>query len=116
MNDSTDLIRAPQGALAWTPARGYLYEPAEVPAHVEAGELVLVVSDDGYLRGVAHYDRAPLASLLRVEGDLAEIVARLDDLGDTVAGIDTGIATDVNMLRARMDALVHRVDQLAARA
>ena len=53
---------------------------------MSTGETVLVVSRDGCPRGVTSTARAPLAALLRVEGDIAEVVQRLDDLADTVAG------------------------------
>ena len=86
MNDAY-LIRAPQGAIAWTVADGWLYDGDLLPTSVEAGEMVLVVSDDGYLRGVAHYDRTPLASLLR---------------------IDTGLAVEVSMLKGRVRQLENR--------
>lgn len=112
MNSEPQPIPAPQGAIAWTPDTGYLYEPGEVPIHVETGAVVLVVSDDGQLRGVKAHDRVPLAAVLRVEGDIAEVVMRLDDLGDHVAGIDTSVASDSNGLRARTDALVARVERL----
>ena len=78
--------------------------------------MVLVVSGDGMVRGVQPHAVAPLAAVLRIDTDLAEVVARLDDLGDRLAGIDIGEATDVNELRARVTALVRRVDLLEGRA
>ena len=53
-----------------------------------------------------------MRALLRVEGDVAELVARVDDLADRVEALDVSEATDTNELRARLTALVHRVDLL----
>ena len=108
MQNDAQPIRAPQGALAWTPAEGYLYERSEIAVHVAAGSMVLVVSDDGYLRGVTERDRAPLAALLRLEGDLTEVVRRLDDLGEAVAGFDAGVAVDLSALKGRVRRLEER--------
>lgn len=115
MQNNAQPIPAPQGAVAWTPSRGFVYERPEAAAAVDAGETVHVVSRDGYLRGVAPSNRAPLVALLRVEGDVAELVARVGDLGETVAGLDAGESVDVSDLRSRVAALTHRVVQLEAR-
>ena len=115
--NTSEPLRAPAGARGWTPADGWLYDGDELPRQVEgAGDMVLVVSDDGMVRGVQPHAVAPLAAVLRVDADLAEVVARLDDLGDRLVGVDTAEATDVNELRARVTALVRRVDRLEGRA
>jgi len=113
--NTSEPLRAPAGARGWTPADGWLYDGDELPERVDEGPM-LVVSDDGMLRGVTRRDRAPLTAVLRVDADLAEVVARLDDLGDRLVGVDTAEATDVNELRARVTALVRRVDRLEGRA
>lgn len=102
------MIRAPHGAIAWTAADGWLYEGEPVPSSEDSGDLVLVVSDDGYVRGVAHYDRAPLAALLRIETDLVEMVRRLGELADLAQGLDTGLAVEVSMLKGRVRQLESR--------
>ena len=74
--------------------------------------MVLIISADGVVRGVQPHAVAPLAAVLRIDADLAEVVARLDDLADRAHGLDVSEATDVYELRARVTALVHRVRQL----
>lgn len=108
MTDSTHTVHAPQGALAWTAMGGWRYAGDRAPSTTETGDLVLVVSDDGYLRGVTLHDRAPLIALLRIDGQLTEIVARIDQLADRVAGLDTGLAVDVSMLKGRVRQLENR--------
>ena len=105
MTDSIDRIRAPQHAVAWVPETGYLYEPSEVPTHLEAGAVVLVVGSDGYVRGVTH---AELAAVLRIDGDLDQLVQRVEELGDRAAGLDTGLAVEVAALRGRVRQLENR--------
>ena len=108
MNHDAQPVRAPAGARAWTPDIGWLYEREEVPRHVEAGAVALVVSDDGWLRGVTDDDHAPLAAVLRIDGDLAEVVERIDALADRAEGLDTGLAVEVSMLKARVRQLENR--------
>ena len=96
------MIRAPHGAVAWTPANGWLYSPDDVPILLEDGDLVIVVSDDGVIRGVTSHDRAPLSAVLRIDGDVSELVARIGDLEQPISE-----------LKARVDALVARVDRLS---
>lgn len=110
--NAAEPLRAPVGAVGWSPDAGWLYDTQEVVKRVDRDAYVLVVSNDGYLRGVTPTDRAPLVAVVRVDGDLAEVVARLDDLADRAHGLDVSEATDVNELRARVTALVHRVDRL----
>lgn len=98
-------MRAPQGAVAWTPEDGFLYRNDPVPVALEAGDLVLVVSDDGELRGVTPHDRAPLAAMLRVDGDLADVVTRLDEIADELAVLE-------RQAGARLTAAVHRLSTL----
>jgi hypothetical protein len=50
--------------------------------------------------------------VLRLDADLTDVVARLDDLADQLVGFDTGNATDAAITRTRADALVARVDAL----
>ena len=108
MPDSTRNVRAPQGALAWTAVHGWLYEHEMAPSPTDTRDLLLVVSEDGYLRGVAFHDRAPLVAVLRIDGDLTEIVARIDNLADRVVGLDTGLAVEVSMLKGRVRQLENR--------
>jgi len=108
MTSESHLIRAPQGAIAWTPDLGYLYEREEVPRHVEASSVVLVVGSDGWLEGVTNHDRALLTSLLRIDADLDQLVQRLDELADRAAGLDTGLAVEVNALKGRVRQLENR--------
>lgn len=114
--NAAEPLRAPDGARGWAPHTGWLYSGDELAEHVDGDAYVLTVSGDGLLRGVTDHDPAPLRALLRVEVDVTEIAARIDDLADTVAGQDIDEATDINMMRARMDALVRRVDKLERRA
>lgn len=86
-------VRVPNGAQAWIAREAWLYEADGVPVELAAGQLVLVVSDDGYVRGIGPDDLAPLAAVLRIDGDVTEIVLRLGDLKDRAAGFDTGLAT-----------------------
>lgn len=96
------MIRAPHRAVAWTPAGGWLYSPDDVPILVEDGDLVIVVSDDGVIRGVTNHDRAPLSAMLRIDGDVSQLVERIADLEQPISE-----------LKARVDALVARVDRLS---
>ena len=113
MPESTPTIRAPQGAIAWTPTDGWVYDAVELPDHIEQGHYVVVVSErDGMVRGVTAYTTAPLVALLRVDADLAEVVERVGELGEQLAGLGTGEALDMNEVRARLAAIVHRVTRL----
>lgn len=107
--NAAEPIRAPEGAVGWTARGGYLYERGDMPRRVVAGEMVLVVSADGMVRGVTE---PALAAVLRLDGDMAEVVQRLAEVGETVAGVDTGAAGDVAELRTRMRSLAARVDRL----
>lgn len=117
MTGDTQPVRAPRGALAWTAHTGFVYD-SNVMAGIdaaEAGDLVLMVSDDGYLHGVLPHDRTPLAALLRVEADVdalrrvvADLGARVGDLGDRVEGRDTGEAVELVALKARVRRLEER--------
>lgn len=108
MQNDAHLIRAPQGAIAWTTADGWLYDGDPMPTTPDIGDLVLMVSPDGYLRGVTLHDRAPLASLLRIDADLAEVVRRIDHLADRAEGLDTSTAVEVAMLKGRVRRLEER--------
>lgn len=99
-------LRAPAGAIGWTPDSGWIYDEHEAPAALEEhGGLVLVVSDDGMVRGVTSSDRAPLSAVLRVDGDLVDVVTRLDEVADELAVLE-------RQAGARLIALLHRVDTL----
>ena len=108
MQNDAQPVRAPQGALGWSPDGGWLYEPTEVRSSVDAGHMTLVVSDDGWLRGVTDHDRAPLAAVLRIDGDLVEVVARLDQLAERAEAADTGNAVEIAALRGRVRQLENR--------
>ena len=96
-------VRAPQGAVAWTPQAGWVYDHLELPQRVEGDSYVLMVSEhDGRLRGVTANDTAPLLAVLRVEADVAEIVRRLDDLADRAEGASTDVAVEVAALKRRV--------------
>jgi hypothetical protein len=58
---------------------------AELHTHVEDGDYVLTVSADGLIRGVTAVTGAPLIALLRVESDLAGLVAALHDIAEHFA-------------------------------
>ncbi|HSJ44310.1 MAG TPA: hypothetical protein VK923_06480 [Euzebyales bacterium] len=58
------------------------------------------------------HDPAPLRALVRVEVDMTEIVERLDDLGDTVAGLDAAEAGDKAEVMVRLRVLADRVAAL----
>ncbi|MBW3605399.1 MAG: hypothetical protein KY460_10925 [Actinobacteria bacterium] len=106
-NDAT-LIRAPQGALAWTAPDGWLYEPTEVRSSVDAGHMTLIVDDNGWLRGVTPHDGAPLAAVLRMDADLTQLVQGLGDLAERAQGLDTGLAVEMSMLKGRVRQLENR--------
>lgn len=108
MNDSTDRVRAPQGARGWTASGGYVYDETEMPRRLEGGAMLLVVSADGYVRGVQPHATAPLAAVLRLDGDVAEVVLRLDELGDELHGRQSAVAD-------RLDQLTRLHAELAAR-
>ena len=57
---------------------------------------MFVASSDGQIRDVQPHNRAPVAAALRVEGDVAAQVARVDDLADRVEALDVSEATDTN--------------------
>jgi hypothetical protein len=74
-------VRAPQGAVGWTPTTGWLYDVRDLPDHVDAGHYVIVVSEsDGMVR-LNSIETAPLAAVLRLETDVAELRNRVEDEG-----------------------------------
>jgi hypothetical protein len=75
-------VRAPAGAVGWTPRDGWAFDVAALPAHVEDGDYVLTVSADGLVRGVTAVTGAPLLALLRVEADVVELVEALRDIAE----------------------------------
>lgn len=92
-------IRAPQGAVGWTPTTGYVYDTRELPDHVDAGHYVIVVSEsDGMVR-LNSVESAPLAAVLRLETDVAELVARVADIDH---GVDDQAIEAVSDLRMAM--------------
>lgn len=95
-------MKAPAGAVAWVPEDGFLYRNDPLPVALEDGDLVLIVSDDGELRGVQPHDRAPLSAILRVDADLVDVVTRLDEVADELVVLERQVS-------ARMTAVVHRV-------
>lgn len=116
MNDSTDRVRAPQGARGWTASGGYVYDETEMPRRLEGGAMLLVVSHDGYVRGVTERDHAPLAAILRLDGDLHEVVARLDELADELRGRQSAVADRLDQLTRLHAELSTRVGDLGDRA
>jgi hypothetical protein len=78
-------VRAPQGAVGWTPRNGFIYEPVDLPTRVTDGDYVLVVSDDGFIRGVTAVTTAPLVAVLRIEADVTELIQALYDIAEHVA-------------------------------
>ena len=119
-------IRAPAGAIAWTPDDGWLYHAADLPERVTAGHYTLVVSDDGHLRGVSDTQPAPLAAVLRIDADVSELVQRVGDLAEEqtaqsdrwaamLAGASAGEALDVSELRRQLRALTQRIERLERR-
>lgn len=104
-------LRAPADAICWSPADGWVFDEHEAQRALTDNGWALVVASDGRVH-VGDDETAPLASVIRLDGDLAEVVLRLDDLGDTVAGVDTGEAADVAELRTRVAALASRVTRL----
>ena len=80
MPDLTRPVRAPEGAKFWVPSTGYIYSTAELPEASTDSDYVLVVSTDGMMRGVTSTMPAPLQALLRVETDVSELVAVINEL------------------------------------
>jgi hypothetical protein len=79
-------VRAPQGAVGWTPALGWIYDVAELPTRVTDGHYVLVVSErDGTIRGISGTTTAPLVAQLRLDTEVAELVSALNDVAETFA-------------------------------
>jgi hypothetical protein len=78
-------VRAPAGAVGWTPRAGWAFDVAELPTHVEDGDYVLTVSADGLVRGVTAVTGAPSLALLRVEADMVELVEALRDVAESFA-------------------------------
>lgn len=73
-------IRAPQGAVGWTPTLGWVYDVRDLPDHVNAGHFVIVVSEsDGMVR-LNSVETAPLAAQLRLETDMAELTNRVAEI------------------------------------
>jgi hypothetical protein len=80
MPDPSTHVRAPEGAIAWTPTDGWLYDVADLPTRVEDGHYVLVVSErDGLVR-ISGTETAPLAAVLRIDADVTELVLSLHDI------------------------------------
>jgi hypothetical protein len=78
-------VRAPAGAVGWTPSTGYVFEPVDLPTRVTDGDYVLIVSADGLVKGVTPVTTAPLVAQLRLETELAEVVSALHDVAETFA-------------------------------
>lgn len=85
MNSELDPIPAPQDALGWSPEDGFIYDRKVLTDRLAQGWYVHMISDDGRLYGVMAQDRAPLAAVLRLEGDVASLVEALGDFGEYVA-------------------------------
>jgi hypothetical protein len=86
MPDPAEPVRAPQGAIAWTPTDGWVYDAADLPARIEDDHFVLVVSErDGMMRGVTAFTSTPLVATLRIDADLSELVLRVADLAEELA-------------------------------
>lgn len=76
-------VRAPAGAVAWEPARGWLYpgdEPSSAEALDAASPVFIVSSRDGAVHGVSRNEPAPLVAVLRLETDVAQLVERVNEL------------------------------------
>lgn len=106
-------VQAPAGALGWTASRGFITDTDELYEARLEGELMLEVTDppDPQPWGVVAdvEGDCPLAVAVRVDREVAELrrlhvrlAARVSDLGDRAAGLDTGIATEVAALKARV--------------
>jgi len=78
-------VTAPAGALGWVPAVGWIYEPVDLPTHVEDGHYVLVVSErDGKVR-ISGTESAPLVSVLRLDAAVEELTSALLDISEHFA-------------------------------
>jgi hypothetical protein len=75
-------VHAPAGAVGWTPRDGWVYEPVDLPTRVTDGDYVLVVSADGFVRGVTAVTTAPLVAHFRLEANVAELVSALHDVAE----------------------------------
>lgn len=62
MTNDAYLIRAPQGGIAWTMAEAGCTRASRPPRRWRTTKSWLIVSDDGYVRGVTPLDLAPLVS------------------------------------------------------
>ena len=112
MPDPVDVL-APAGALGWSASRGFIDSPGELFEAQGEGEVVLDVDDDQVLRDVE--GDAPLAVTVRHDRELTDVrrvtaglAVRVSDLGDRAAGLDTGLATEVAALKARVRRLEGR--------
>lgn len=111
--DAVDVL-APTGAIAWSPAAGFIDHPDELFELRGAGELLLDVTDaptgSGPMGVVEAVEGdAPLACIVRVDREVtdlrrvhAALAQRVSDLGDRAAGLDTGLAVEVAALKTRV--------------
>jgi hypothetical protein len=81
-------VRAPAGAVGWTPRSGWVYEPVDLPTRVTNGDYVLVVGErDGMVRGVTAVTTAPLVAVLRIDTELTELRDRLTQVAETAVDL-----------------------------
>lgn len=73
-------VRAPQGAVGWTPTVGYVYDVRDLPDHIEPGHYVLVVSERDGMVHVNGIETAPLSAVLRLETNFVELLTRIDEM------------------------------------
>lgn len=104
-------VRAPAAAVCWSPDSGWIFDEREAQRALTDNGWALMVASDGRVH-VGEDETAPLAAMLRVDADVAELVERVGDLGDQGAALETAESVDVAELRTNMAALATRVRRL----
>jgi hypothetical protein len=119
-------VGAPLNTLAWTASRGWLDNPADVVAAVNAGDQPFMVDDDGLIRDVACGATITLAMLVdkrvlsvsrqaeEADADLAERAAAIGPRVSEHADRVDAVARSLKELRKRLRQLAKAAGNLFA--
>jgi hypothetical protein len=76
----SEQVRAPQGAVAWTPELGWVFAIDSVPTMIREDQYIVLVSPvDGRAAPIPVNQLAPLIAVMRLDTELIELRWKLID-------------------------------------
>lgn len=80
MTESTEPVRAPQDAVAWTATEGWIYDLSDLP--VDPGGHPPWIVTEGEIRDIPVTAMAPLVTAIRIDADITELISRVEEVDE----------------------------------